>query len=262
MIMSRVSLIALRYVCCAMLLSASVQSFAAENDTNVPVGTRMMSKAEHVAIQEQRVKEAQEAGENIDVAPQADSVKSILESKESRMSAVNGISLDSPKASTYATTHTGAFHNPLSVSVFGDSITLEDGSIWAVSSSDSYKTLNWLTTDLLVITPNHEWFSMYEYCITNQNTGMTVRVTMVLGPLYDALFRNWIVAIDYVLDRVWLNDGSVWDMAIGDYTVLQKWLPGDTVIIGVNDGWFASYNPNILINVNVANYARGTCIVQ
>lgn len=266
--MNRISSLTLRCVCTAMLLMASIQAFGSpepKDDKNrIPVGTRMMTKAEHVALQEKRVKEALEAGENVEfnVMQEQNNVKAILESKESRMAAVNGVELSQPQAATYFTTHPGAFHNPLSVSLLGDTIELEDGSVWAVSSSDSYKTMNWLTTDLLVITPNHEWFSIYEYCVTNQNTGMTVRVNMVLGPLFDALFRHWIVAIDYVSDRVWLDDGSVWDLALGDYSAFQKWLPGDTVIIGVNDGWFSSYNPNILINVNVLNHARSTCIMQ
>jgi len=110
----------------------------------------------------------------------------------------------------------------------------------------------------LVITPNHAWFSVYDYVITNQNTGVAVQVNLVVGPLYNAVYRHYIVAIDYVLDHVVLDDGSVWTMT--DFTVMNQWVPGDTVIVGVNDGWFSSSYPNILINVNTLSYARGICV--
>jgi len=86
--------------------------------------------------------EAEEQGEEEKPVVQdesAQAVKNIFESKESRAaSAKAGIS--SPKAAIYYTTHQGAYHSPLSVSLMGDAVTLEDGSIWAVSGSDSYKT--------------------------------------------------------------------------------------------------------------------------
>lgn len=263
--MNRISLVTLRYVCGALFLLGSMQVCADEvAQDHVPVGTRMLSKAEHASLQELRAKEAQESGETpakkVDVS-QKDVAKGILESKASRMAAsINGVNIAPAKAATYVTTHPGALHNPLSVSLSGDTVELGDGSMWSISSSDCYKTLNWLTTDILFITPNHDWFSVYDYCITNQNTGVTCRTNLRLGPVYDALFRHWIIAIDYSDYRIWLEDGSEWELALGDFSAFQKFLIGDTVIIGINDGWFSSYNPNILINVNMANYVRGKCV--
>lgn len=273
--MNRLLMITLRCLCGAFLLAGTMQAFAEEKkeetkkeeqgtDTEkkrIPVGSRMLSKAEHAAIQEKRASEAQESGLDAGDQGQRETVKAILDSKESRLSAaVNGVTLPAIQAGSFVSTHPAAFHRPLSVSLSGDSIELEDGSIWAVAGGDAYKTLNWLTSDLLVITPNPKWFLIYDYCITNVNTGVTVNVSLVLGPLYDALYRHWIVSIDFYKNIIWLEDGTLWEMASGDSSAMKNWLAGDTVIIGHNEGWFSSYNPNILINVNVANYARGKCI--
>lgn len=276
--MNRISLITLRYLCGAFLLTSSLQVVANEEtsvsleqtdtavkaDEHIIAGTRKLSYAQQNEIQELRVKEAQDAIAAGEALPKAcaekneidnDALKAALETKEGRAASSRN---DSVKAGVFITTHQGVYYNPLSVSLFGDSVTLSDGSIWAVSSEDSYKTLNWLTSDLLIITPNQEFWPSYSYVITNQNTGIAVRVNMVLGPLANAVYRHWIVAIDYYMDRVWLEDGSTWSMT--DYSAMRQWQPGDTVMIGVNDGWFSSSYPNILINVNMLNHCRGVCI--
>lgn len=264
--MNRISNLTLRYLYGAFLLTGSMQAMTAEEvaaNGHVIVGTRRLPHADHVAVQEERAKEARQACEAAGQKTanngehSQNPVKVALESKESRKAA-SIAGLNKISGALYVTTHQGAFHNPLSVSFLGDAITLEDGSIWSVCSDDTYKTLNWLTSDLIVITPNHSWFSIYDYVITNQNTGIAVKVNLVLGPLVDAVYRYWIVAVDYLQDRVWLNDGSIWSMT--DCTVMKKWQVGDTVIIGVNDGWYSSSNPNILINVNMLNYGRGICM--
>ncbi len=275
--MNRISLTALRYICGAFMLVSTVHAVADETlpieqaagqteaeGTHIIAGSRPMSHAAHYEIQQQRAEEARkaalESGEDpiASTAEQVENklVKAVMESKETRMAA-SAKGLNKINASLYVTTHQGVFHNPLSVSFFGDSITLEDGSVWVTSGDDSYKTLNWLTSDLLVITPNHSWFSAYDYIITNQNTGVSVKVNLVLGPLVDAVYRHWIIAIDYISDNVWLEDGSIWKMT--DCTVMKQWQVGDSVIIGINDGWFSSLYPNILINVNMLNYGRGIC---
>lgn len=162
--------------------------------------------------------------------------------------------------STYFTSHNGAFQNPVLVSIMGDQVTLTDGSIWAVAPGDTYKTFNWLTSDLLIITPNQKVFSNYSFTITNQNTKVSIDVNMLLGPLYYGAYTYWIKAIDYINEKIYLNDGSIWSMSWFDTPIYNKWLPNDTVIIGVNDGSLSTFNPNILINVSTLTYARGKCI--
>lgn len=159
--------------------------------------------------------------------------------------------------SLYYTMHPGAYHNPVSISIFGDTLEIEDGSIWAISSSDAYTTLNWFSTDLIVITPNHSWFSAYNFRLTNQNTGESVAANLYLGPFYNSPYTRWIASIDHYSHTVYLNDGSAWSMSSFDASIVNKWFINDTVIIGVNDGWLYSTSPNILINVNMLNYAVG-----
>lgn len=161
---------------------------------------------------------------------------------------------------TYFTTHPGAYQHPVSISFFGDSVELMDGSIWTIASSDAHKTINWFPTDLVVVTPNHSWFSSYGFRLTNQNTGESAAASMFLGPIapmYHSIYTHWIAGIDYYYNLIYLEDGTVWNMSSFDRNVMDQWMVNDVIIIGVNDGWFSSSNPNILINVNMLNFAAG-----
>lgn len=157
----------------------------------------------------------------------------------------------------YYTSHPGAFHRVSAVSLMGDTIELEDGSIWSVYSGDSYKTSNWLPGDLVVLTINKRWFSSYDFRMTNQNTGVSVLINLSFGPFYDSPMSHWIVAIDYDYNIVYLEDGSVWNMSYFDYGTVRKWLPDDTVIIGINDEIFSYQKPNFLLNVNTLTSGTG-----
>jgi hypothetical protein len=164
------------------------------------------------------------------------------------------------KATYYVTTHPGAIHWPIALGLFGEKVELEDGSIWSVSSSDSYKTLNWLISDHLVITPNHDWFSIYAFRIHNQNTGISVaaNLTLYLNPAFHSVYNHRVISYDDILKMIWLEDGSVWSVSSYDYS--PKWQVGDTVFIGINDGWLSSSRPNILINANLLHYVRANCL--
>lgn len=162
--------------------------------------------------------------------------------------------------SNYYTSHSGAYHSPVAISFLGDAIELEDGSIWDVYSGDRYKTLNWMTGDTIIIVPNSEWLSSYSYKLVNINTGAQIKVNLSLGPIYNGIYTHWIVAIDYFHNEIVLEDGTFWKMSSLDSSVYENWLPNDTIIIGVNDGWFSGSNPNIMINVNTNTNAMGKCI--
>lgn len=247
---------------CGALMSASVlfgQDAAAEKK-RVPVGTRALLQAEHVAQQETREKlsalNMQEDGQP------AEAVLPERAHSEAGLPAAAAASAgeSAERVTNHAmfyTSHPGAFHRADYISIFGDSIELEDGSIWSVRGSDAYKTLNWLPSDLIVITPNHSWFSVYNFRLTNQNTGVSVESNLNLGPIYNGPFTHWIVSIDYYHDVVYLEDGSVWNMSYYDGSIVRKWVVNDTVIIGINDSWLSATRPNILINVNMLNYAAG-----
>lgn len=166
------------------------------------------------------------------------------------------------QAAIHYTSHSGVYHFLAYVDFLNEKIQLEDGSIWRISSSDLYKTANWLTTDTIIITPNHSWLSQdaYNFRFTNRATGtsIAVQLSVFLSPIYHTIYNYQIAAYDDTNSMIWLNDGSVWSVSIWDYS--QKWQIGDTIIIGNNDGYFSNTKPNILINANLLNSVRAICV--
>lgn len=206
---------------------------------------------------------ASDVGERIQAGSRAQMPEQAIEKEQILKETFSALS-EAPKASFQAgfavTEHSGAFHNPVSVTLLGDSVMLEDGSTWSVSVEDWYKALNWYTTDLVVLSP-HEWSTyLHPYRMTNQNTGESIQVSLTLGPIYAGLYTYWITSTSYWFSNAaTLNDGSTWTM--DDYdsnynNVSRTWMPNDTIIIGVNDGLYASIYPNILINVNTNTWVR------
>jgi len=162
--------------------------------------------------------------------------------------------------SIYYALHPATYQHSASISFFGDMVELMDGSVWDIAYSDTYKTAGWFLTDLIVITPNHSWFSSYGFRLTNQSTGESVAANLSLGPIapnYYSVYTHWIVAIDYIYNIVYLEDGTSWHMSAFDDSIVNQWVAGDVVIVGVNDGWLSSSKPNVLINVAMLNYAAG-----
>lgn len=219
-----------------------------QEQERVPVGQRSLSPYENLEIQKNRAERSLE-------------VESEATSKNSNASIASEENSDDELTArkTYYTSHEGVFHRPIAVTAFGDNVTLEDGSVWHVREKDRHKTLDWLLGDSILILPNHSWFSSYKFILLNQNTGKKVSVNMILGPIYNGIYTHWIVAIDYNTKKIWLEDGSVWDISGFDKSILNKWLVNDTVVIGINDALFSS-KTNILINVNVLTYVAAVCL--
>lgn len=248
-------------LCSTLLVSGSMHVNAnelaaqieqSEAQERIEAGTRCMSLKEHVVIQEQRAAEEKKG--------QAEEKQAQEGEEDKGAKAGFGAAAAMAKAALYFTSHNGVYYTPLAVSAFGNSVELSDGSIWSVCGDDCYKTLNWLTSDLIVVTPNQDWFSIYGFRLNNQNTGVSVRVNLTLGPIYNGIYTHWIVAIDSYQHIIYLEDGSVWKMCASDWSTYNKWMVNDTVIFGINDGWLSTTNPNILLNVNTLNYSRGICI--
>jgi hypothetical protein len=220
---------------CGVLMTTAV--FAEEQKEHCPIGERAKSQQERIAQLETRAGLSEKH-------PEENKKEQLLKTRKS----------------LFHTSHPGAYQNPVSISFYGDNIELTDGSVWIVSHSDSHKTLNWYTTDLLIITPNHSIFSSHAYRITNQTTGQSVAVNLSLGPIappYGSSYTHWIVGIDYYYNVIYLEDGSRWNMSSFDHGIVNQWVIGDVVIIGVNDGWLSFSNPNILINVATLDFAAG-----
>lgn len=262
-------------LCLAAVLSASAlcatpavisEDKATTQELKVTVGERPFTLAELAVQQEERVAVAKgltAQDDEQDVEPSAEmllasaSIRAQMPADSANESSVAKKELSSK--SLY-TSHPGAFYSPWVVSLFGDTVEFNDGSVWSICFEDRTFTYNWLITDDVIVTPNDEWFSLYAYRLTNQQTGIAVRANLYLGPIYRGIFSYWIVAIDYINGQVCLQDGSIWSMSPIDLNIVRKWIVGDTVIIGVNNNAFASIRPNILINVNTNNYGIGNCL--
>ncbi|MEM1283559.1 MAG: hypothetical protein AAGG81_08405 [Chlamydiota bacterium] len=225
-----------------------------DRENRVPVGDRRVSMEDHVALQEKRSLLAEERfSQHDDTCDVLSNLEGEDFIKRRCLSDREGL-----VSKGYYTSHEGAFHRPISITLGGDMVTLEDGSVWKVRAKDKCKTFNWLAGDSIIILPNHSWFSTYYYVLHNQNTGEDVQVNLVLGPIYNGIYTHWVVAIDYYNQEVCLEDGSIWKISGSDYSTMKKWLVNDTIIIGINDSWFSS-KPNILINVNTLTYSAAVC---
>lgn len=208
-------------------------------DLRTEIGTDPMSEEEKKLVKEERYHEHPKAAIAADASEDEEKI-------------TNGM--------IYFTSHPGAFHNPLIVFNGGELVEIEDGSRWYVAPEDRYKTLNWYTSDAVVITPNYSWFSLYDYQMINQNTGATIRVNLNIGPFHNGIFTHWVIGFDDILGLVYLEDGSVWNVSPYDDNITKLWLHEDRVIIGVNTGWDSDIRPNILINVRKLNYIRANCL--
>lgn len=139
-------------------------------------------------------------------------------------------------------------HTLSSISVLADSIEIEDGSVWKVSSYDGYKAKQWLTSDPLMITQNARWFSSYNYRIVNQKSGDSIEANLFLGPIKNGPHTLYIQEIDLARGTIKLTDYTHWEISSRDVSAFKGWALRDPVIIGYNSGWDSSCEA-LLINV-------------
>jgi hypothetical protein len=131
-------------------------------------------------------------------------------------------------------------------------VEIEDQSQWLVSPHDVYKTLNWLSGDLIAIHPNWGWFPFGKWRIVNRRTGESAEAQLIRSPNLKGPYTKFVYGFDAYNGVVYLTDGTRWVVSSKDRTRLQKWLVSDVVIVGMNDGfWSSSKYPAILINVNL-----------
>ncbi len=256
-----------KYICCLLSGLLLTSSAYAEDQSDQPTkysppGIRSPVVTEYLFCQEECHDECQGCEKNED---QSEHDSDLLRNELPQLGNVEAIKktlpIDPPHMGVYYTTHRGAYHQPIAITPYGEIVELEDNSRWAISPADSYKVLNWLVTDLLVITINHDWFSDCFFRITNQMTGVSVRanLNLFLNPVYHSAYNHRIVAIDDLLQQIWLEDGSMWSIESSDYSI--KWQLNDTIIIGINDGWRSTTRPNVLINCNdIFHPSRASCI--
>lgn len=226
------------------------------DEQHVQVGVIPMPKAERYAIKEFRAQKNKEEKSGVKLLEKSKEGKDIVPKTQV------GISFDKNEKSAqaswnYTTTHIGALHSVNYFTLSHDTITLEDYSNWVIYSGDRWKTWTWFASDAIVILPNDALFPLYDYKMVNQNTGDSIEVDLVVGPLVGLDY--YIVAID-TFGYLYLNDGSYWRISAFDSAIMSNWKVGESVIIGVNNGFLNLANPNILINVNRDVYVTCECL--
>lgn len=154
-----------------------------------------------------------------------------------------------------AISNSGAFRWKKIVSPNGESVELDDGSVWKVNKYDGYKVLSWKVSDELVITQNHRWFTSYQYRIINQATGTSIEANLFLGPIVNGIASRYASSIDFHNGLALLTDGTQWEICPSDFSLFANWANGDAIIIGFNSGWDSKYD-GLLINVNMNQSVR------
>lgn len=141
-----------------------------------------------------------------------------------------------------------AVHCLKSVSVLGDSVEIEDGSVWKISSFDADKVRYWKSTDVILITQNHSWFSKYKYKLVNETIGSSLEAKLHLGPSKRSEYIRYVIETDIRDGIAILNDGTRWKVSSLDKHLFKEWELNDAVIIGYNSGWDSDCQ-GLLINV-------------
>jgi len=145
-------------------------------------------------------------------------------------------------------------HFLMSYSYFDNTIELEDGSFWKVNGFDMHKLRSWASNDVLTIIPN-SWPFSGEYKITNRTTGDSIAADLFIGPIAFGPSTHWIVSIDPWLNRVYLENGTYWDVRSLDSHLLSQWALNDTVILGRGGNEWFGFHDSTLINVNMNQHA-------
>lgn len=146
-------------------------------------------------------------------------------------------------------------HWIIALSALGDTLEIEDGSVWKVDPYESPQIHYWRSSDPLILTQNHDWFSSFDYRIVNQTTGGSIGVNLFLGPVLANEHARFLIALDFHRGEVILTDGSRWTICPRDLNLFQKWVLEDCILIGSNSGWESSYDC-ILINSNMNHFVR------
>lgn len=144
-------------------------------------------------------------------------------------------------------------HFLASYSLFDNTIELEDGSFWKIPSREMYKVLSWALNDELMITPN-QWLHSGYYLISNRTTGDSIGADLIVGPEEYGVNTHWIIGIDRWLGRVYLENGTYWDVRGFDQNLLSDWEVNDTIILGDGANEWIGRHDSILINVNLNHY--------
>lgn len=230
-------ILATAFLACACAgFSLNADEVERKDGEHFQVGTEAVSHNEAVKIEERRIRQEE------------DGVKSLKLAKPSKKSYVNY---------NMAFFH-AAVHYMDTKNYDGSAITMEDDSLWGISYYDHDVVKYWYTGDSLIVAPNSTWLSDYKYEIYNQNVGTKIRANILEGG-HIALTR-YITMVDTTWKRVYLSDGTCWQISFWDDDLISHWPIGSGVMIGVNNKWDHNSSPYILIDIEANQYARAKLI--
>ena len=129
--------------------------------------------------------------------------------------------------------------------VDGETLTMNDETIWAVASNSMQIVASWPPNSPIVISPSR-WYSQYDYYLTNIVTNEIATVKLSQGPFvkHSILIQE----IDWNTGFVSLSNGTSW--VVRPASDAWSWQEGQAVLIG------QSSRPTgyILININENAY--------
>lgn len=210
-------------------------------------GSKKLDAEQHTSIKHERVAQANEESERGELV-------------------TNGM---------YLTTHPMASHGIYKASPLFDKVELNDGSIWQVWFTSDWSVVSrWMYFNDQVIVCPASIFDATDYLLISQRTGEVVGVNlvemeMIVGDPYFMGQRLWITHMNYVYDvicscyyyEIYLNDGSLWEVSSRDSYLCSLMVPGDVVIIGV-DETLGSPTYNILVHFNSLEYVHADCVAR
>jgi uncharacterized protein YlzI (FlbEa/FlbD family) len=153
----------------------------------------------------------------------------------------------------------GAYHTIDSIAEDRKTVTLDDGSVWAVSTPDV--TRSWGPSNRLVITQNHLLLSIDRFALANVDIATATSASHLILPNPAAENAYFIDAIDYPNSKVTLNDGSQWIVHSSDHSVIKKMLAHHRIIVGANTAPNECESPYLLIDIDTgSSYVRASNI--
>ncbi len=167
-----------------------------------------------------------------------------------------------PPVKLAAYSHSMHVHSIKRVSPDGRFVEIGDGSRWEIATSDVQKVLKWCSYQncVIFVMPNSGWLTsqVYPYTFTNQQSGSSVRVKLILGPILNGQKSHWVIKSEPSTGTVYLENGTVWKIAKDDSPYFAKWQVNHHVIIGNYYPWFYFFYPydSLLINVNMDHYVH------
>jgi hypothetical protein len=137
--------------------------------------------------------------------------------------------------------------------VDGETLTMNDETVWAIANNSMSTVASWAPNSPIVITPSN-WYSQYDYYITNVLTHESATAKLSQGPFVK--YSIFIEQIDWNGGFIYLTNGTRWTIAPSNR--VRPWQAGQAVLIGLNTKWLS--RGYILVNINEDNYLEANYV--